>query len=97
MPLLAGSLTAFLSVPVHLEGDVRLSCFVAIICVGGGDAETNGSQEYIFKFEERQDAAARVGHKDSQLHLHHKAPGPSYLAMAISVLISLPLAGQHPN
>lgn len=77
----------------------EISGFLALwlLFVGVGVAETNESQEYILKFEEHQDATAWVGHKDLQLHFHHKAPGPSYLAMTISVLISISLAGQHPN
>ena len=58
---------------------------------------TNRSQEYILKIEEHQDITARVGHKDLQLHFHHKDPGPSSLAMTIYVLISISLAGQHPS
>lgn len=85
---------------VHLGVDLRLAGSVAIICGGGGGvgvAETNGSQEYILKSEEHKDIAGLVGHKDLQLNFHNKAPGPSYLAMTSSVLISISLAGQHPN
>lgn len=55
------------------------------------------AKSIILKSEEHEDTAARVGHKDLQLHFHHKAPGPSYLAVTISVLISVSLAGQNPN
>lgn len=47
-----------------------------LLFAGVGVAEANGSQEYILKFEEHQDATAWVGHKDLQLTFPSQSPWP---------------------